>query len=405
MAPLLLLLLHSSFFLPTNSHSTHHHKPPPPNLSRVYNNSVQLDDNGVSFFYTLSNSSISLAAKSSRKSNYLAVGFGDQMANSYTYVGWIERNSKCHVKSYFISGHEASSIHLTSEDLSNVRCQFSNGVISFELTRSLVPSCKGRIECENEIDLKKPLMVIWAMGNEWSHSGLTEKNKHFAMSDKPEPVFLLPELNKIENKLKKALFFHGFLMFVSFGVLFPGGILSARFLKRMNPHLWFKLHLYFQYTGFGIAISSVILAGIAIGGFDFVSFHVKFGIVALALLIFQPMNGFFRPKKSEFEEISSEKRLIWEYLHAITGRLCVLIGMIALFTGLKHFGETHDSEISERLIWGLVLWILICVSIVLYFELKELKIRRRENNFSGRNWELGDFDDEEIVDLLDSDVK
>ncbi|KAJ1703628.1 hypothetical protein LUZ63_003407 [Rhynchospora breviuscula] len=401
MALLLLFFVLFPFLQPTKSHSTHHHTNPP--LSRLYNNSVLLDDQRVTFHWSLSNSSISLAAQSARKSNYLAIGFGEQMKNSYAYVAWTERHGKCHVRSYWISGRDASSIHHTSEDLTHVVCVSINGIISFEVTRPLVPSCTGRIECDNIIDPTKPLSVIWSMGNEWSATHLSEKNMHSAMSDQPEPVFLLSGLARKERDLGIILAIHGFFMFVSWGILFPGGILYARFLKHADGNLWFRSHQYLQYSGLAITFVAVILAGAGLGGFYFYSSHVKFGTVAILLAVSQPINAYFRPKKPETGGTGTNKRVVWEYAHVITGRVSLVFGIVGLFTGLKHFGVAHDSEIAERLTWGLVLWILISVSVALYLEFKELQRRKRERNFSEANWELGELDDDELVDLLEAD--
>lgn len=179
------------------------------------------------FYWTISNFSISLAAQSARKLNYLAIGFGETTKDSYAYVGWTEKHGKCHVRSYWIADRDASSVRLTLENLTDVRCQSNNGIVSFELTRPLIPSCTDRIECDNIIDPTKPLSVIWSMGREWSGTHLTEKNMHFAMSDRPEPVFLLSGLEKEERDLAISLAVHGFFMFVSWGILLPGGAICT----------------------------------------------------------------------------------------------------------------------------------------------------------------------------------
>jgi hypothetical protein len=80
------------------------------------------------------------------------------------------------------------------------------------------------------------------MGKEWSETHLTENNMHFAMNNKLEPVFLPSSMAKEERDPAIILTVHGFFMFVSWGILLPGGILSAQFLKHANGDLWFKLH-------------------------------------------------------------------------------------------------------------------------------------------------------------------
>jgi hypothetical protein len=41
----------------------------------------------------------------------------------------------------------------------------------------------------------------------------------------------------------------------------------------------------------------------------------------------------------------------------------------------------------------------------MYLEFKELRRRKRERNFSEANWELGELDDDELVDLLEADER
>ncbi|XBH71555.1 hypothetical protein VPH35_098996 [Triticum aestivum] len=125
-------------------------------LSDMYNNSVLLDDQQVTFFWTLSGDSINIAAHGEKKSGYIAIGFGGAMGNNYAYVGWVDGNDMGHVNSYWIDGKDGMSVHETHENLTYKRCLSENGMIIFEFTRPLTPSCSGRVECKN-IDPSTPL--------------------------------------------------------------------------------------------------------------------------------------------------------------------------------------------------------------------------------------------------------
>jgi len=59
-------------------------------LSDMYNNSVFLDDQQVTLFWTLSKNSISFVVWGGHKSGYIAIGLGAGMVNSFAYVGWVD---------------------------------------------------------------------------------------------------------------------------------------------------------------------------------------------------------------------------------------------------------------------------------------------------------------------------
>lgn len=128
MVPLLLLLL-----LPLSSSSSSLSASVPVNppeiyggFSNSYNNSAILDDKKVIFFWSLHNTSISIAAQSNRRSGYLALGFGDSMINSLVYVAWFDSVDEGRISSYWIDGKTLSSIHPVFENLTDVECRSVN---------------------------------------------------------------------------------------------------------------------------------------------------------------------------------------------------------------------------------------------------------------------------------------
>ncbi|KAL0904645.1 hypothetical protein M5K25_026774 [Dendrobium thyrsiflorum] len=369
-------------------------------LSDMYNNSVLLDDQQVTLFWTLSPDSITIAARGEKKSSYLAIGFGSGMVNSYAYIGWIDDVGIGHVNTYWIDGKDASSVRPTSENISYVRCRSENGIITFEFTRHLNPSCSGRIECKNIIDPTTPLKVIWAMGARWSADHLSEKNMHSVTSSKPVRVLLLRGSAEAEQDLRPVLAVHGFMMFIAWGILLPGGILAARYLKHVKGDSWYQTHVYLQYSGIAIVLLGVLFAAAELRGFYISSTHVKFGVAAIVLACIQPVNAYLRPKRPANGEAPSPRRVIWEFFHAITGRFAILAGIVALFTGMKHLGNRYDSENVEGLTWALIIWFLLVSLLVLYLEYLEVQRRRKEKNSLRGNWVLGNEEEEDSVDLL-----
>ncbi|KAL2926135.1 hypothetical protein RDABS01_028980 [Bienertia sinuspersici] len=369
-------------------------------LSDMYNNSVVLDDQQVNFFWTLSESSISVAARGEKKSGYLAIGFGSEMVHSFAYVGWFDDEGKGRVDTYWIDGTGPSDVHPTKENLTYVRCKSENGFITLEFTRPLNPSCPKKDEmpeCSNIIDPTTPLKVIWAMGATWSNDHLTEKNMHSAHSSRHVRVMLNRGSAEVEQDLRPVLAVHGFMMFLAWGILLPVGVLTARYMKHVKGDGWYQIHVYLQYSGLSIVLLGFLFAVAELKGLFMTSIHVKLGLTAVILACSQPIIASVRPKKSSTGENPSSKRVIWEYSHVIIGRSAIIIGMASLFTGMKHLGERYGEDV-RRLTWALICWFLIGGVTVVYLEYREKQHVSRSS--SGRDkWVLGN-DDDDSTDLL-----
>ena len=371
-------------------------------LSDMFNNSVVLDDQQVKFFWTLSEDSISIAARGEKKSGYLAIGFGSGMINSYAYVGWIDENGVGRVNKYWIDGTDASSVHPTSENLTYVRCKSEGGIITLEFTRPLKPpSCSHneRLECNNIIDPTTPLKVIWAMGAKWTDGNLSGRNMHSVTSSRPVRVLLMRGSAEAEEDLRPVLAVHGFMMFLAWGILLPGGILAARYLKHVKGDGWYQIHVYLQYSGLAIVLLGLLFAVAELKGFYVSSLHVKFGITAIILACVQPVNAYLRPKKPDNGEEVTSKRILWEYVHIIVGRSAIVAGIAALFSGMKHLGDRYGGANAHGLNWALMVWILVGALIVMYLEFRE-KRGRRDRIFGRSNWVLGNTDEDDSLDLL-----
>ena len=372
-------------------------------LPDMYNNSVILDDQQVTFFWTLSEESISIAARSEKKSGYLAIGFGTGMINSYAYVGWMDEDGVGRVNTYWIDGKDAVSVHLTHENLTYVRCKSEGGIITLEFTRPLKPLSCGhghkRLECNNIIDPTTPLKVIWAMGAKWSNGSLSERNMHSVTSSRPIRVQLMRGSAEAEEDLRPVLAVHGFMMFLAWGILLPGGILAARYLKHVKGDGWYQIHVYLQYSGLAIVFLGLLFAVAELRGFYVSSLHVKLGITAIVLAFVQPVNAYLRPKKPDNGEEVTSKRLLWEYGHVILGRSAIVAGIAALVSGMKHLGERYGGENVHGLNWALMVWFLVGALIIVYLEFRE-KRRKRERIFGRSNWVLGNLDEDDSHDLL-----
>jgi hypothetical protein len=189
------------------------------------------------------------------------------------------------------------------------------------------------------------------------------------------------------------------MMFLSWGILLPGGILAARYLKHVKGDSWYQIHVSLQYSGLAILLLGLLFAVAELRGLNISSAHVKFGLAAIFLACVQPVNASMRPKKSANGEEVSSKRRLWEYFHFIAGRSAIIVGIAALFSGMKHLGDRYGDENVHGYIWALILWFVIGTMIVMYLEYHE-KQRRRDRVFGRSNWVLGNLEEDDSSDLL-----
>lgn len=373
-------------------------------LSDMYNSSVLLDDQQVTLFWTLSETSISFAVRGEHKSGYIAIGLGAGMVNSFAYVGWVDGMGGGNVSSYWINGRESSNVHPTGEKLSDVRCKSENGIITFEFTRLLDPGCSKGQECKNVIDPSSPLKVVWATGALWSEEHLSDRNMHSQTSSRAVVVHLMRGAAEADQTLLPVLAVHGFMMFLAWGIMLPGGVLAARYLKHIKGDGWFQIHVYLQYSGISVMLLGLLFAAAELRGFHIESLHVKFGVAAIFFACWQPVNAYLRPKKTAAGEQPSSKRIMWEYLHVATGRSALVIGIIALISGMRQLGDRYGGEDVRGLNWALVLWFVAGAVTVGYLEYRESKRGKKIRIPPKSSWVMENHEDDDSIDLLHQSV-
>ena len=88
-------------------------------------------------------------------------------------------------------------------------------------------------------------------------------------------------------------------------------------------------------------------------------------LVALQSLLF--------PQESCCKGAIFLKNFLCEYLHVATGRSALVIGIIALISGIRQLGDRYGGENVRGLNWALILWFLFGVVVVGYLEYRESK--------------------------------
>ena len=139
---------------------------------------------------------------------------------------------------------------------------------------------------------------------------------------------------------------HGVLMVLGWGVLLPGGVLIARYLK-WKGKIWIKLHIGMQILGLAFGIAGLALAlvqfgplGGSLGG------HGLMGLLVSVLGVLQPINGFLRPNKGK---IQTPRRRAWEAVHKGLGWLALALAVPTLVTGMLTLDKQEGIALPTAL--------------------------------------------------------
>ncbi len=144
-------------------------------------------------------------------------------------------------------------------------------------------------------------------------------------------------------------------MVLAWAVLFPLGVLAARFFKilpgqdwprELDSRVWWRTHLTTQYAGGAVLILALVLALFATGtaGAAAAFWHQLLGWTVMTLAVWQFLGGWLRGTKGGPTDVRgslagdhydmTRRRRIFEYAHKIGGYLALLAACLALVTGL-----------------------------------------------------------------------
>jgi uncharacterized Zn-binding protein involved in type VI secretion len=163
------------------------------------------------------------------------------------------------------------------------------------------------------------------------------------------------ETTVIVNPTKRL---HGILMFVAWGVLAPVAMMIARFAKQWpwfgDNGRWFKhFHRPMMILAVLITWASFIIALIMVEGNHFMVTHTYFGLVVVICATYQPINAAMRGTHEDHAQMT-RKRVIFETVHKATGRTAILIGLVAIPTGIKALGGS-DAFFTFYIVWASLL--------------------------------------------------
>eukprot|EP00249_Psilotum_nudum_P007168 c20361_g2_i1 orf=208-1425(+) len=123
---------------------------------------------------------------------------------------------------------------------------------------------------------------------------------------------------------------HGAINAVAWCILFPLGVISARYIRPFSDPLWFYAHISFQCTGYALSVAGWA-TGMKLGTYSKGIVHHKhrtIGILLFALSTLQVMALLLRPKKEH------KIRKYWNIYHHSIGYSLIVLGILNIMYGL-----------------------------------------------------------------------
>ncbi|KAA8550558.1 hypothetical protein F0562_002242 [Nyssa sinensis] len=135
----------------------------------------------------------------------------------------------------------------------------------------------------------------------------------------------------VDSRTKKKNI-HGILNVVSWGIMFPIGIIIARYLRTFQSAdpAWFYLHVSCQFSSYVIGVAgwgTGLKLGSESKGVQYTG-HRNLGIALFCIATLQIFALFLRPKKDH------KFRFYWNIYHHGVGYLILVLGIINVFKGL-----------------------------------------------------------------------
>jgi len=329
-------------------------------------------ENGFTMFWTLPDGSsiAEIAYQFWTDNGWIGAGFSPDgnMANSQVLIGWFHSNGG-EVHEYQVGDHELGSLANKIGIVGTPTILTNNGraVITYNRT---VNNSIGAIPIYPKA--LNYMVYGWSSSTPTGTSDVSQHDEEhaFKVSLTTGAVAAVSEGWMTRDTGKKV---HGVLMGLTFILIFPLGVVIARYLKPVRPPLWFELHRALQWAGVVLSTFAFVVA-INVLSTDTYKTHRVIGIIAMALVFWQPLNTFIRPHPPKQGEPISNERRIWNLVHHWSGRVCVVLGIINVYIGLV---DVVKADHAYTIVVSIFLFVLFLVGATLSFHKWEVKTEEK----------------------------
>ncbi|KAK4845813.1 hypothetical protein QYF36_009381 [Acer negundo] len=318
------------------------------------------------YTYDSSNTSLSVAfvATPSASTGWIAWAInptGTGMAGAQSLVAYKDSKGVMTVKTYNISGYNSVKESKLLFDVWDMTADESGGSMRIF----------GKIKLPADLAKAGKVNQIWQVGPSVD-AGMLTKHDFLAanLGAKGTLDLMLTGVGTDTgaSDLIKKRNIHGILNVVSWGILFPIGVIIARYLRPfegMDP-AWFYLHISCQLSAYIIGVAgwgTGLKLGSESKGITYTT-HRNLGIALFSLCTLQVFALFLRPKKDH------KYRFYWNIYHHGIGFSILILGILNVFKGLdilnpeKKWKTAYITVISvlagiaalmEAITWVLVL--------------------------------------------------
>ncbi|KAJ4837251.1 hypothetical protein Tsubulata_012276 [Turnera subulata] len=171
---------------------------------------------------------------------------------------------------------------------------------------------------------------------------------------------------QLSHRLQFEITLHGFLLWVSMGLLMPIGILAIRMSHREECGRRLRILFYVHAVSQAASVQqmlSVLLstagAVMSIKNFSnsFSNHHQRIGVGLYGIVWLQSLIGFLRPRRG------CKGRSVWFIVHWIVGTAVSLLGIINIYTGLQAYHQKTSRSIQ---LWTILFTIEVALMMSFY---------------------------------------
>eukprot|EP01127_Copromyxa_protea_P014057 TRINITY_DN3869_c0_g1_i2.p1 TRINITY_DN3869_c0_g1~~TRINITY_DN3869_c0_g1_i2.p1 ORF type:complete len:295 (+),score=50.58 TRINITY_DN3869_c0_g1_i2:338-1222(+) len=283
------------------------------------------------------------------------------MIGSQAVVGWSDLAGGGHVAEFALTGHSVDAVQ-PSSDLSILATAFTwdAGIVKvqFQLPWNQL--------AEKYLARNGYSSLIFAYGTS------TFPSKHI------QKVVMPVEVNFATGEYRTKWTFlqiHGIVMATAWALIFPFGVLFARYGKNIVRG-WSTIHTVGQVTGVLITLTGFVIIMVQWNGSVRADFsdhlHGLVGLITISMISLSAIGGVCHTFKSD-DGPTPLSRVLFEVLHENAGKLAWLFAITNIFLGLR--------KINAPSYWFISYAGLIILTLFLAF-LLEIRLRRSIRYFS-----------------------
>ncbi|KAH7576418.1 hypothetical protein JRO89_XS01G0059400 [Xanthoceras sorbifolium] len=325
------------------------------------------------YTYDSSNRSLSVAfvATPSNSNGWVAWAInptGTGMAGAQSLVAYKDSNGAMTVKTYNISSYSSVVQSKLSFEVWDTSADESGGFMRIY----------GKIKVPEDLAKAGKINQIWQVGPSVANGMLTKHEFSAPNLGAKGTLDLSGAQTGVTpstgaDSLIRKRNIHGILNAVSWGILFPVGVIIARYMRpfgSMDP-TWFYLHISCQLCAYIIGVAgwgTGLKLGSESKGITYTT-HRNLGIALFCLCTIQIFALFLRPKKDH------KYRFYWNIYHHGIGFSILVLGILNVFKGLAIL----KPETKWKSAYIIVISVLACIALVLEAITWVVVLKRKSN--------------------------